>query len=240
LNFLETWLFLGVLGLTLAIPLGPITIEIIKETLNGTSARLGLLFGLIIGIGAITGDFLVAFSMLSIGGEVIITIISDLAIKFILFSFNVLLLTYLGVSALRSTINLDLNTAEDESSTQELASSPNYNQLVVKHGLLNYIKGLAIVITSPWSYLWWVSFGTLILFGDFNAFDPANRLLIVLMFISGIFVWVIILPSGLTLSKQFANDKVLKFITNGAAIVMLVYAANFALEAFMIFNSLIS
>ena len=246
MDLLETWLFLGILGLTLAIPLGPVSIEIIKETLGGSSAKLGLLFGLFIGFGAMTGDFIVAFSMLTIGGEVIITVISDLFVKFILFSFNVVLLSYLGISALRSPINLDIDmdmkTPEENISNQPKVvnndnnDSSSYNQVVIKHGLKNYVKGLAIVLTSPWSYVWWVSFGTVILFGDFNAFDPISRLALVLMFISGVLAWVLILPSSLTLSKQIASDKVLKWIANGAAIIMLVYAVNFALEAFDTFT----
>ena len=87
------------------------------------------------------------------------------------------------------------------------------NASIVARIRIRIFTGYAIVISSPWTYLWWASFGSYIIFGDFNSFELSSRLLIIICFLSGVFTWVISFSSLLTLSKKFANDTFLNIIT---------------------------
>ena len=177
-----------------------------------------------------SGGFIIAFSVLTLGSALLTSIINDYAIKTVLFSFNVLLLGYLGVSTLRKSFIYD--------DTLIFEKDSNVNQKInIKSKILKrLVTGLAIVVTSPWSYLWWASFGSYIIFGDFNSFDLLPRLGIVLCFLSGIFTWVFSFSSLLTISKRFANSTFLNIITKASAVVLLLYALNFSLETLTYFK----
>lgn len=224
MDIFSTWLFLFILGLSLALPLGPVNVEIIKQALFEKKHLLGFFLALSTGLGAMCGDFTISFSVLTLGSKLLTSIINDYAIRTILFTFNVLLLGYLGISTLRKKFS-DTEIHVD----QELALMPN-NTLMYRIGK-RLITGFAIVVSSPWSYLWWASFGTYIIFGDFNSFDLYSRLVVIFFFLSGIFFWVISFSSLLTLSKKFAKSSFLNIITKASAIILLIYATDFAINA---------
>jgi threonine/homoserine/homoserine lactone efflux protein len=218
------WIFIAFLGFTLAAPLGPINAEVIKQALDKTiSERLAWGSAILTGIGAMTGDFVVAFSALTVGGEILIHVFSNAVIKFLLFSVNIIILGFLGISALLSKpVSL-----ENETISQN--SSPHTNSLrLVKQ----YITGFSLVVTSPWSYLWWASMGTLILFSDFNVPDPLFRLGIIMMFLTGVLVWQIFFTTLLAVIGRIPNPKLFVWVQRGTAIILFGFAALMVNEAF--------
>ena len=224
MDFFTFWAFLFLLGLSLAVPLGPVNVEIIKQATFEKSHKKGFLLAIFTGLGASSGDFIIAFTVLTLGATLLTAIINDYAIKTILFAFNVLLLGFLGITTLKKPV-LD---------TEELLHDENpekkSNEFLLRISK-RFITGLAIVVSSPWSYLWWASFGSYILFGNtFNSFDVVSRLFIILCFLTGIWFWVISFSTLLTLSKKFANDKFLTIIKNISALILLVYAVTFAFD----------
>ncbi len=222
MDYFSFWLFLFVLGLSLALPLGPVNIEIIKQALFEKDHKIGFLLAFTTGLGAMSGDFIIAFSVLTLGSQLLTGIINDYAVKTILFGFNVCLLGYLGISTFRKSFDTNNQTnLEDDLNLSGTVLSRIYKRLAT---------GLAIVVSSPWSYLWWASFGSYIIFGDFNSFELTSRLVIILCFLSGIFAWVLSFPSLLTLSKRFANDTFLNIITKLSSLILLIYAGNFLLD----------
>jgi threonine/homoserine/homoserine lactone efflux protein len=222
--FIEIWIFIAFLGFTLAAPLGPINAEVIKQALDKTiSERLAWGSAILTGIGAMTGDFVVAFSALTVGGEILIHIFSNAVIKFLLFSVNIVILGFLGISALLSKpVPLENETINQNSSTQT-----NTLRLVKQ-----YITGFSLVVTSPWSYLWWASMGTLILFSDFNVPDPLFRLGIILMFLTGVLVWQVFFTTLLAVIGRIPNPKLFVWVQRGTAIILFGFAALMVNEAF--------
>lgn len=232
-NVIEIWVLVAFLGFTLAAPLGPINAEVIKQALNKTiSERLAWGLAVFTGIGAMTGDFIVAFLALTVGGDLLTDILSNPVIKFLLFSVNILILGFLGVSALISKPSL-MEDRGSEQNNESLRSS--YSQLARQ-----YITGFSIVITSPWSYLWWVSMGTLILYSDFNVPDPISRLGIIIMFLSGVLIWVVFFTTLLAIIGRLPNPKIFIWVQRGTAIILFGFAAlmvNEAIQSFLeIFN----
>ena len=209
---------MAALGFTLAVPLGPVNIEIMKSVLNKSlPEKYNWLGAVLTGVGAMTADFVIAFSALTIGGEVLRNFFSNPFIRLALFTFNVLILGYLGFSALLSP-PLD-HALQDEANSMQIRS----------FGLRlsqQYLTGLSMVVTSPLTYLWWISIGTLILFSDLGSTpDLSVRLVVVIMFLSGILVWILLFTTLLSLVGRLPNPKLFLWITRGTALILLYFAS---------------
>ncbi|MFW9929026.1 MAG: LysE family transporter [Candidatus Thorarchaeota archaeon] len=222
MSLLEAWIILIGLGFSLATPLGPVNLEMMKNALNSyyTKSRIRWSLAVITGIGAMTGDFIIAFIALTIGGVVIQSFIADLWIKAFLFLINFLVLLYLGFSALKvRTIDI-----ADDIEIKNVEST-NSRELQVKL-VRQYSTGFILVITSPWSFIWWASFGSVILFSNLQiiALEIPGRILLVLFFLSGIFLWIIIFTVALILLGRLPNQKLINYMIKGSALLLLGFA----------------
>ena len=235
MDIFSFWLFLFLLGLSLAVPLGPVNIEIIKQAVFERDHRLGFFLAFFTGLGAMSGDFTIAFSVLTLGSAILTGIINNYAVRTLLFGFNVLLLGYLGISTFRKSFDttdslVEIDPVLEQETVQNIIQSTVPKKNLFSRVRTRIITGFAIVVSSPWSYLWWASFGSYIIFGDFNSFNLFFRLVIILCFLSGVFTWIISFSSLLTLSKRFANDKFLNIITKISSVILLIYAGYFLLD----------
>jgi threonine/homoserine/homoserine lactone efflux protein len=220
IEFLGIWAVIATLGVTLAVPLGPINLELIKNTLNTSiSRKAAWLSALLLGLGAMSGDFFVALTALTLGGEVLNSFFSNLWIKFFLFALNLVILGYLGLSTLFKK-SIDYQDSTNPSSY----NGEVFKQVKITSLLKKYLTGFSIVVTSPWSYLWWTSAGTIILFSDFSFPDLFSRLVIVIMFLTGIFLWMFTFSTTLTVIGKFPNPKIFIILTKGSALILLVFA----------------
>jgi threonine/homoserine/homoserine lactone efflux protein len=220
IEFFGIWGVIAALGVTLAAPLGPINLELIKNALNTSiSRKAAWLSALLLGLGAMSGDFLVALTALTVGGEVLNSVFSNLWIKFFLFALNLVILGYLGLSTL-------FKKPIDQVKSTNYSSYNNeaFKQVKLTFLLRKYITGLSIVVTSPWSYLWWTSAGTIILFSDFSFPDLFSRLIIVIMFLTGIFLWMFSFSTILAVVGKSPNQKFFTIVTKGSALILLVFA----------------
>ncbi|WP_455464076.1 LysE family transporter [Candidatus Hodarchaeum mangrovi] len=219
-EYFGIWIITATLGVTLAAPLGPINLEMIKHALNtSVSRKFAWMSAVLIGIGAMTGDFLIALTALTIGGEVLSSFFSNPILKLALFTINLGVLSYLGFSTL-------LKPSINPNESIKIRSDGNLNHKTknYKFFLYKYITGLSIVVTSPWTYLWWTSAGTIILFSKLNFPDLFSRLIIVLMFLSGIFLWVLVLNTTLAVIGKTPNRKFILVVTKGSAFILLIFA----------------
>ena len=162
-----------------------------------------------------TGDFIIALSAVTLGGEVLESIFGNLWIRFLLFAVNFIILSYLGISTLLTNSNESFNPRNSTSEGTEIVDQESSSSLVKK-----YVTGFSLVITSPWTYLWWSSFGTLLLFIDFDF----PQMFIVLMFLSGIFLWTFAFSAVLSIVRKFPNPKFITLITKGTATILFIFA----------------
>ena len=220
---IETWIFLATLGFSLAAPLGPINLQIIKNILNRNYRHaISWSLGEITGIGAMTGDFLIAFTALTIGGQLLQTWFANAALKTILFSFNTIILGYLAIISLRTKPE-SIQDRIDQTVQKNTSTGLN-ETTVLKLLLVQYATGLVLVLTSPWSYLWWASFGSIILFGNYNTLNVVTRISLVLMFLSGIFLWTMLFSISLSLVGRLPTPRLFQLIIKGSALILLLFA----------------
>ena len=215
-------LLLVVLGFSLAAPLGPVNMEMIKQAL---SKRKGWFFSILTGIGAMSGDFIIAFTSMTLGQEFLRAIISIFAVKIFLYGMNVFILTFIGISGLKTKI-------EEEKITQKI-SEEDKQANAINRSILQYGKGFLIVITSPWSYLWWLSFGSYLLASGIALRTIIDRLIATILFLAGILLWVLLFSGSLGFSRKIASPKVLTIITKTSASIILLFALKIAYDLFL-------
>ncbi|MHA2503691.1 MAG: LysE family transporter [Candidatus Kariarchaeaceae archaeon] len=200
--------FLMLLGFSLAAPLGPVNVEMIKRAL---ASRFGFILGIFTGLGAMTGDFIVAFSVLFVGDEYLREIISQLWVFIPLLIFNFAFLSYIGISALKS---------EETEITVEASEGGVAPVAIVRQAA----TGFVIVVTSPWSYFWWTSFGGYIINSGLPLDSSQERLIVTFYFLGGILAWVVLFNLILGISQRMASPKVLNLITKTSALVIIGFA----------------
>jgi len=221
-------IFLAGLGFTLAAPLGPVNAEVIKQSI---SKKKGIVYGLLTAMGALTGDIAVAILAISIGSEILEAFISIRLVKVILFMFNAILLGYIGIKS----YHVDRTHVVDEFTGIKDLLGEETTETTKK--MKQYSIGFLIVITSPWSYLWWASFGGYILGSQIALATISNRVFVILVFILGVVLWDLILIGSLFVSKRKASSIVLTRISKLSAILIIVFALKILFEAILLLLS---
>ena len=230
---INDWVRLALYGLVLAVPLGPVNLQIIRNAINRTlsATRPSLAawsLAVLTGIGAMTGDFLVAFSAISLGNELIKAFVDNPAAKTILLAANVCILSFLGLSALR----IKNSVITDALGNGKLMNVRNARRGIFARYSSQYGAGFLTVVTSPWSYLFWASFGSYIIiqFGS-SSQSIEGRLAVVLMFLSGVALWVGCFSTTLAIIGKISSPRMLVWITKGSALFLLVITLPIAVEA---------
>ncbi|MHA1912688.1 MAG: LysE family translocator [Candidatus Kariarchaeaceae archaeon] len=200
-------LLLMSLGFSLAAPLGPINLELLKQTLSRSK---GWIFGLMTGFGAMTGDFIIAMTAMYLGEEKLSEAIEISAVKYSLLVVNVLILFYISWGAWNAKI-VDDFMADTEG--KEIGNSSISTQ---------YSKGFLMVMSSPWSYFWWVSFGSYLLGRGIDLSSFTDKLTATFFFLIGILFWLLFFCVLLAFSRKMANAKTLEIITKSSAIVIVM------------------
>ncbi|MFX0087869.1 MAG: hypothetical protein ACFFAU_19615, partial [Candidatus Hodarchaeota archaeon] len=110
IEIIIVWVTVAILGITLAAPLGPVNVEMIKQGLNKSIPhKSAWIAAILTGVGAMNGDFIVATTALTVGGEILINVFSSPLIKLCLFMINIIILGYLGISALIQNTDKEIN-----------------------------------------------------------------------------------------------------------------------------------
>ncbi|MHA2028414.1 MAG: LysE family transporter [Candidatus Kariarchaeaceae archaeon] len=218
------FLFLAILGFSLALPLGPVNMEMIKQ---GVASKRGWILGILTGIGAMTGDFVISMSVLFVGSELLASVLEVKVLAALLFFANAALLGYIGYNALKSSA--DTSSIMDDDTTKFVQEKFQLSAISKQ-----YMLGFVIVVTSPWSYLWWASFGPVILESDIEINTFTDRFIVTLMFLVGILAWVLIINIALLISHEVASEKMLNNITRISAGVILLFALSILIDGFAI------
>lgn len=185
------------LGITLAAPIGPVSLEIIRRGLTQ-----GFLAAFLISIGAIIGDGLcLGAAFLGLNALAEYAIISD-ALGLVGAGF----LLYLGTSNLK---NRNRKIQIDNISK---------HQGVVK----SIILGFALAVVNPLSFVFWISiFAASTANMDNITFLPNSLILI------GVFIWSVTLCSILTISKNLLNKEIIKTIIVLSSLLLLFYGLKY-------------
>ncbi|HNZ65274.1 MAG TPA: LysE family transporter [Smithella sp.] len=194
------------LGLTLAAPIGPVNLEIIKRGLQS-----GFRQALLTGVGAMSADAtyltLIFFGLVSFLNITLMKITLGLA--------GSLILIYLGFLSVKDFFR--------EAATAETNSGRLFKN--------SFITGYVLAISSPMTIVWWTGvFGALLTAqtGRQTSFSTFWSCLSILL---GCFLWVVFLSSALHWGKRIINDKMVRMISLIAGLFLIVFGFYFLFRA---------
>ncbi|MBN8236231.1 LysE family translocator [Halobacillus kuroshimensis] len=198
-----------VLGLSIAAPVGPINIEIIRR---------GLTFGfwpaLCVGLGGMSSDLLLMFVMFLGAGIVL----SWSWVQITLMLLGCLVLTHAGWTSFRKPVVSEWDAAEGNRRSRGAS-------------LVSYARGVLIAGTNPMNILFWVSIYGSVLSGALQKEDVLHSFLISSMVFIGIGLWNMNLAFIVHFSRSIMTFTLLKWIQRTAGLVLLYYGVKFGFEA---------
>jgi threonine/homoserine/homoserine lactone efflux protein len=201
---LEKYSFLQniLLGLTLAAPIGPVNLEIIKRGLNS-----GFRQACLTGVGAMSADA-TCLTLIFFGLTAFLNISF---MKIFLGIVGSIILIYLGALSVKEFFSHPENKSK---SSQRLFSS-------------SYITGYVLAISSPMTIVWWTGVFGALLASQTNTPTNLAAFLSCLSILLGCFLWVFSLAAVLHFGKKFINEKTTGFISLIAGVFLVCFGFYF-------------
>jgi threonine/homoserine/homoserine lactone efflux protein len=197
------------LGISLAAPIGPVNIEVIKRGLSN-----GFFPAFTLSLGAASADTTYLI-LIYLGLSKFIHIP---LVKSIIWIFGGVVLMYLGFLSIKEfcqKINLK-------------SSAPKLNKN-------SYLAGYMITISNPMTIIWWLGVFGSILGTTVNSSLKLVALLSSLTIIVGVVVWFFILSVLLHWGKRFINETSLRRVSLIAGLILMGFGLYFEYSAISLF-----
>lgn len=192
------------LGLSIALPVGTVTIEMTKQGLKN-----GFMHGWIVGLGGMTID-LGLILLLFFG---LASVLSLPIVQVVMWLLGALFLFYIGFDSIK-TADHNISVA-GEKSTKSLKSS--------------YLNGLLVAI-SPGNLVFWVSiFGT-VLADSFDSANPYKFLMVGAGILTGILIHDIALMTIVAGTRKVLNPIYIKWVSIISGLVLIGFGLKFLYE----------
>jgi threonine/homoserine/homoserine lactone efflux protein len=199
-----------VLGLSIAAPIGPINIEIIRRGIYQ-----GLWSSLLVGAGGMTSDLILMFLMYQ-GLSEFLTLDS---VQLALLILGALVLTNTGVQSLIHR-------------TEPMVDSPGNGEDRLSTRLIHsYLTGASIAAFNPLNILFWLGIYGSVLSDSFHDDNIIRAFYINSAVFIGIGLWNLNLALTVHFSKTLLNQGMMKVISLMASLVLLGFGFHFAYEA---------
>ena len=195
------------LGLSIAAPIGPASIAILKSGFRG-----GFVPAITVALGVVSADITyVVVAYFGLARFITIPIVKTL----ILF-FGMLVLAYLGYL-----------TIKDASKPKDVqASIPRTHKNL-------YFQGFAVNISNPMAVVWWLGVIGSVLASSTHASNSFVTLLYTLTIVVGIFIWHTGLSIVSHFSKRVFSSSLIKYISIFSGVVLFGFALRFGYNALM-------
>lgn len=191
-----------ILGLSLAAPIGPVNLEIIKRGLYS-----GFTQAFLTGLGANCAD--ATYLTLIFFG--LTTFLNIALMKIVLGLGGSLILIYLGLTSAKDFF-------------PKYAAAENRQKKIFKN---SFVTGYFLAISSPMTIVWWTGVFGALLASQNNAQTNLSAFLSCLTILLGCFIWVIFLAAALHWGKKIINEKVVGLIALVAGICLIVFGMYF-------------
>jgi threonine/homoserine/homoserine lactone efflux protein len=211
LEILLTFTHYVVLGLSLAAPIGPMNLEVIKRGITS-----GFLQAWYVGLGGLSGDIIILIGIF-FGLHQVIELTF---VQILMYVIGIFMLGYLGISSIKLAFSKGAHMYSQEELT--------------KQGNNAYLTGFLIAVANPLSLFFWFGvFGT-----SLKVLMEANSTTISLVcsfgIIIGLFLWNLNLCFTSHFSKKVMSERLMRGITLLAGICLFGYAVNFVYHLFLL------
>ena len=200
------------LGISLAAPLGPVSIEVIRRGL-----KRGFMAAFIVALGSALGDF----ACLIIAYLGFCKFVAIPVVKMTIWVLGSCVLLFLGAQSIIESRKLKI-----------LQGNARENK-----GIGAFFLGFALALANPISIVWWLGVFAVVL-GDssaesFTLVSFLGNTAIIL----GVILWFLFLSSFLNFGKRFVNENRLKWISILAGTCLICFGLSFGYKALIILLS---
>ncbi|TDL80083.1 LysE family transporter [Peribacillus frigoritolerans] len=189
-----------VLGISLAAPIGPIKLEMIKRGIMG-----GFWPAMLVGIGAITVDMILMFGIF-LG---LVTFLESTVFSAILSAVGSYLLAKLGINSILRSLSAEKMLKSDDEK---------------KIGAGSYWTGFFIALGNPFIFIFWLGvYGSAL-----TSLGPHHTFLYLLIYslliIAGVTLWNLNIALTVHFIRDYIKDRMLKAITFAAGVILLGFS----------------
>ncbi|EEM00022.1 threonine/homoserine/homoserine lactone efflux protein [Bacillus sp. RC145] len=200
-----------VLGISLAAPVGPINIEMLKRGIER-----GFWHAWIVGIGGMTADIL--FMLLIYFG--LSSVFMYTYVQAFMYCAGFFLLFYLGFQSVKQGIS---------------HSNMEYKQEEIGGLKQSFMAGFLIAISNPLNLVFWFGIYGSTLSSLLTKVTKQEAFLYSLCIIVGIILWNLNIAFSVHFGRTLLKKKELGYITAGAGIILVGYSIHFAYKALQLF-----
>lgn len=200
------------LGLSIALPVGAVTIEMTKQGLKN-----GFFHGWFVGLGGMTVD-LILITLLYFGFA---SVLAVPAVQTLMWLFGSLILLYIGIDSIKNA-DKDIRLG---------------NEKIKKSLKSSYWNGFLVAI-SPGSVVFWLGvFGT-VLTHSFHASEKTGFFAVASGILTGILLHDLIFMSIVAGARKIVNRTFIKWVSTIAGCLLVGFSLFFAYEFFKGINDL--
>ncbi|KGR92301.1 lysine transporter LysE [Ureibacillus massiliensis 4400831 = CIP 108448 = CCUG 49529] len=203
-----------IVGLTIAMPVGAITIEMTKQGL-----KKGFMHGWAVGLGGMTVDT-VLILLLYMGFASVLAIPM---IQIPLWLIGALFLIFLGYDSIKN------------SDKDIVLSGEQVNQSFIR----TYLNGLLVAV-SPGNVVFWISVFGAVLSNTYDETETTSFLIVGAGILSGILLHDIGLLSIVSITRKVMSRSMIKWVSVVAGIILICFAGYFLYEFVIALSGLIS
>jgi len=197
------------LGLTLAAPIGPVNVEIIKRGMKS-----GFKQALLTGAGAMSAD--ATYLTLIFFG--LTAFLNHPTMKIILGITGSVILVYMGAASIKEGLGA-------------AAAKSHQTQRIFKN---SYVTGFMLAISSPMTIVWWTGVFGALMTSQAHAQTDISAFLSCLSILLGCFLWVFFLAVALHWGKKFINERMTKAVSLVAGIFLVGFGIYFLFRTYWI------
>lgn len=195
------------LGLSLSVPIGAITVEMIKRGM-----KHGFIHSWLVGIGGMSADVLLML-LIYFG---VASLLTSPAAKLILWTVGFFVLLYLGYESIKEAFK-DAKVYVQKNSNSKQSKA--------------FISGFLIAISNPQNIIFWIGIYGSVLASTVESVGEGNALLYSSAIFIGIIVWDLFVSVSVHYGRQFMNKRYMKWVLASSGIALIGFGAFFGYKA---------
>ncbi|QKG83039.1 LysE family transporter [Kroppenstedtia pulmonis] len=201
------WSFV-LLGLSLSVPVGAITVEMIKRGM-----KHGFVHSWLVGVGGMLADVVVLMFLIYFG---VASLLTSPVTKLVLWIAGFFVLLYLGYESIKEAFkDVDVSLRGNINSKSSKA----------------FFSGFLIALSNPQNIIFWIGIYGSVLASTVESVGEGSALLYSSAIFIGIIIWDLFVSVSVHYGRKFLNRKYMRWISVSAGIALIGFGALFGFRA---------
>ncbi|MDN7246860.1 LysE family transporter [Planococcus shenhongbingii] len=197
-----------ILGFSLSVPVGAITIEMVKRGIQG-----GFMHAWMVGVGGMSAD-VVLMLLIYFGVSGFLT---SMAAQTVLWLFGFVVLVYLGTESIKDAFRITGIDVMNPVKTEPLTGA--------------YLSGFVIAISNPLNIIFWIGIYGSVLTSTLQNASSGEVLLYSIAIFIGIAIWDLVIAISVHIGKSFTGHRFMKSFSVIAGLALIGFGLSFGWQA---------